>query len=118
MAKRDSVLNPGWGKRLRTARAEYEKAHDVRLTWEEIAKMVTDAGARVTYQAVQQYFKGREPKRFKTVIALATALEESPGWLAFEEGRSRHDLRPLPVIERQREEVGPPTAPSRRRRES
>jgi hypothetical protein len=86
MGKPAVVRNQGWGRRLRAARAEYEARHDVRLTWHDIAHMASAAaGYEIKYQAIQQYFKGREPKHFRTVIALAQTFEESPGFLAFGE---------------------------------
>lgn len=83
--------NPEFGRRLRDAKRDWERANDRDLTWAEIGRRVGVLLARdpFPHQVVLRWFKqGREPS-FDITEALAVTLGTSPGRLAFgEEGAS------------------------------
>ena len=80
--------SPELGRRLRDAKRDYEKRHDVDLSWREIGERVATVLGRdkpVAYQVVQRWFTdGREPQDFvDTLRAIASVLETDPHSLTF-----------------------------------
>lgn len=79
------ALNPGWGRRLRSAKKRWEERHDRDLTFGEIGARVAQlVGREMPYSHVAAgawFEKGQEPASFDVAIALAQLLEEDPGEL-------------------------------------
>lgn len=120
--------HPELGRRLRDAKREYEKRHDVKnLSWREIGERVGAAMGRepVSYQVVQRWFmEGREPAAFvDTIIAIAEVLETDPRLLTFglppkAKTAPRDDEEPISGDLYVDAEAAPTDAAKRRRRGS
>ena len=79
--------NPDFGRRLRDARRDWEKAHDADLSYREIGERVAAIVGReppFSHQAVRKWFEGgQEPQELGVVLALAKVLGADPAALAW-----------------------------------
>jgi transcriptional regulator with XRE-family HTH domain len=64
-------------------RAEGDSGENI--TFEDLAKLSTKAGHRMTLGQASEYEKGDVPPKLHIVLALAKALGVDAGWLAFGE---------------------------------
>lgn len=84
--------NAGWGRRLRDALRDVEKARDGKLPLREIGERVavlTGRATSYTPTAVRGWFQGQEPDAFAVAVALATVLDADPAYLILGETTGR-----------------------------